>query len=140
MKSKPIYIVIAEDDADDQLLLHDALIENGLDSIRTSFVQDGQELLDLLVEDSQLPDIILLDLNMPRKDGRESLREIKANKNFSHIPIIVFTTSNNEEDIKYTYREGGSTYITKPALFSDLVDTLGTLKKYWFEKAVLVHR
>ena len=140
MKSKPIYLVIAEDDVDDQLLLQDALVESGLDNIRINFVQNGEELLQLLDEQSHLPDLILLDLNMPRKDGRESLKEIKANKNLSHIPIIIFTTSNNEEDIKYTYREGGSTYITKPALFSDLVDTLGTVKKYWFEKAVLVHR
>lgn len=140
MKSKPLYIIIAEDDADDRLLLQDALVENGLTDIKTSFAEDGDELLSMLNGNNVLPDLIMLDLNMPRKDGRQSLREIKSDDQLRHIPIIIFTTSNSEEDIKYTYKEGGNTFITKPALFSDLVDTLATLKKYWFEKAVLADR
>ncbi|MEM9856023.1 MAG: response regulator [Bacteroidota bacterium] len=137
MKSRSMYLMIAEDDLDDRLLLKDALEENNFSSSDTQFAGNGEELITLLSTADQLPDLIMLDLNMPKKDGREALKEIRGNREWKHIPIIIFTTSNDEKDIKYSYREGGNTFITKPARFSDLVDTLGTLKTYWFEKAAL---
>lgn len=137
MKSRAIHLVIAEDDIDDRLLMADALNENGINMNSTVFAEDGDQLLKLLKGAKVLPDIIMLDLNMPKKDGREALKEIRADYTLKHIPIIVFTTSNSEEDIKLAYHEGGNTFITKPALYSELVDTLATIKKYWFEKAAL---
>ncbi|TRX60534.1 response regulator [Fulvivirga sp. M361] len=139
MISRSIQIMIAEDDLDDRLLIEDAFKENGISLLTTSFAGDGDELLTLLKDRVELPDIIMLDLNMPKKDGREALKEIRANNLLKHIPIIIFTTSNAEEDIRLAYQEGGNTYITKPSLFSELVDTVGIIKRYWFEKAALVH-
>ncbi len=137
MKSRSIHLIIAEDDLDDRLLIEDALNDNGINLTTTTFVEDGDMLLEKLKNSKNLPDLIMLDLNMPKKDGREALREIRADQALKHIPIIVFTTSNSEEDIKMAYFEGGNTFITKPPLYSDLVDTLGIIKQYWFEKAAL---
>lgn len=137
MSSKRLNIWIAEDDQDDRLLIEDAFIANGVSKRQILFIADGEELLDRLNADGTLPGIILLDLNMPRKDGREALKEIRSQQVFKHIPIIIFTTSNSEEDIRLAYQQGSNTYITKPNLYSDLVDTTGIIKKYWFEKAAL---
>lgn len=128
---------IAEDDPDDQLLMMDALTEIEVPAADITFVPDGQELIRMLSSISQLPSLILLDLNMPKMDGREALKEIKGNQALHHIPVIVFTTSTSEDDIAMTYRCGGNSYFTKPSLFTDLVDTLATIKKYWLQKAIL---
>jgi CheY-like chemotaxis protein len=138
--ARPITILIADDDADDRMMASEALEESRLaNDLR--FVEDGEELLDYLyhrgrfagVDDSPRPGLILLDLNMPRKDGREALREIKGDPTLRSIPIVVLTTSKAEEDIYRTYDLGVNSFITKPVLFESLVEVMKTLGKYWFE-------
>lgn len=137
---KPIVILLVDDDADDRMLARDALAESRLaNDLRE--VEDGEQLLDYLHRrgayadpaSSPRPGLILLDLNMPRKDGREALKEIKADANFRHIPIVVLTTSKAEEDIYRTYDLGVSSFITKPVSFDGLVSVMRVLGKYWFE-------
>ncbi|UOB19174.1 response regulator [Abyssalbus ytuae] len=129
--------IIAEDDDDDKLLIQDALEENGITYADTMYVDDGLQLLEKLEHPDLYPTVILLDLNMPKKDGRETLREIKNNELLKHIPVVVFTTSNSLEDIKLSYQYGGNTYFTKPPHFSELVEIMGLIKKYWLEKAAI---
>ena len=137
---KPITILMADDDSEDRMLAQEALDESRLLN-ELSFVEDGQELLDYLFNHGKYadkkkyptPGIILLDLNMPKKDGREALKEIKAEKRLRSIPIIVLTTSKAEKDILSTYDLGVSSFITKPVSFEGLVDVMKTLNKYWFE-------
>jgi two-component system response regulator len=140
MTAKPILILMAEDDADDRLLVKEALEESRvLNELR--FVEDGEELLDYLRRQgryaadgaSPRPGLVLLDLNMPRKDGREALREIKADPDLRRIPIVVMTTSKAEEDIFRSYDSGASSYITKPVTFERLVELMKTLGQYWIE-------
>jgi len=138
--SKIINILIADDDEDDRLLMREALEENNLLN-NFYFVENGEELMDYLYhrgiyQDSQTfprPNIILLDLNMPKKDGREALKEIKADPNFRSIPIIVLTTSQAEEDILRSYDLGVNSFITKPVTFDLLVNIMKTFSQYWFE-------
>ena len=140
MKRKPLPILMAEDDEDDRLLAQDAFMESKL-SNPLFFVHDGEELLDYLYhrgryvskEQFPLPGLILLDLNMPRKDGREALREIKSDANLQRIPIIVLTTSKEEEDILRSYSLGVSSFITKPVTFEQLVEVIQCIGQYWFE-------
>ncbi len=135
-----ITILIAEDDADDRLLLADAFHEARL-RVDLRFVCDGDELLDYLwrreaymdPETSPRPGLILLDLNMPRKDGREALAEIKGSTAFRHIPVVALTTSSANEDVMRTYALGGNSYIAKPVSFAALVDLVRSLVHYWFE-------
>jgi len=137
---KSIIILIADDDAEDRMLLKEALEENRLKNTM-QFVENGEELLDYLhnrgkfsdKEKYQLPGLILLDLNMPKKDGREALKEIKADPHLRLIPVVVLTTSKAEEDILKTYDLGVSSFITKPVTFASLVDMMKTLSDYWFE-------
>jgi CheY-like chemotaxis protein len=137
---QPITILMADDDADDRLLVQDAFRESGLAGDLV-FVGDGVELLDYLYQRQRYgepraaprPDLILLDLNMPRKDGREALRDIKADANLRRIPVVVLTTSKAEEDILRTYDLGAAGYITKPVTFEGLVEAVKTLRKYWLE-------
>ncbi|NET32373.1 MAG: response regulator [Cyanothece sp. SIO1E1] len=131
---------MADDDPDDCLLAREALEESRLAN-KLFFVSDGEELMDYLyrreqytdVNKSPRPGLILLDLNMPRKDGREALREIKADPDLRHIPIVVLTTSKTEEDIYRTYNLGANSFIIKPVTFGSLVEVMKTLAKYWFE-------
>ena len=140
----PVTILIAEDDLDDRLLTKEALVEARL-SNDLRFVGDGDELLDYLRHrghyrdpaSSPRPGLILLDLNMPRKDGRETLRELKSDPDLRHIPVIVLTTSRSEGDVRRCYELGGNSYITKPTSFNGLVETLIALGKYWLEIAEL---
>ena len=135
-----ITILLADDDPDDRELTRDALQECRLAN-DVHFVEDGEELMDYLnrrggykkLAGAPLPGLILLDLNMPRKDGREALKEIKANPEFRRIPIVVLTTSKAEEDILRTYDLGVNSYVTKPVTFDSLVETIKVLGKYWFE-------
>jgi CheY-like chemotaxis protein len=137
---KPITILLADDDADDRILTKEALTESRvINDLR--FVEDGEYLLDYLhrrgrytsPEASPRPGLILLDLNMPRKDGREALREIKGDPNLRSIPIVVLTTSKAEEDIYRTYDLGVNSFITKPVTFDGLVAVMRGLGRYWFE-------
>lgn len=137
MLKPKLQIIVAEDDVDDKLLLLDALSENLIDESKVVFAEDGEDLLNKLENADRIPTIIILDLNMPKKDGREALKEIKMNEKFKHIPVIVLTTSSSEVDVAMTYKEGGNTYFTKPRLYSDLVEMVGVIKKYWLEKALL---
>ena len=137
---RPITILLADDDADDRMLARDALKESRLaNDLR--HVENGEELMDYLhrrgdyadPEKSPTPGLILLDLNMPRKDGREALREIKSDAKLRHIPVVVLTTSKAEEDIYRTYDLGVNSFITKPVTFDGLVNVMRTLGSYWFE-------
>jgi len=140
----PITILMADDDPDDRFLIHEAFEESKLvHDLR--FVKDGEELMDYLYRRGQYtdpnlsprPGVILLDLNMPLKDGREALKEIKSDLKLRSIPIVVLTTSKAEEDILYTYELGASSYITKPTTFDKLMDTIYVIGKYWLEIAEL---
>ncbi len=137
---RPITILIADDDPEDRMLAAEALKESRLaNDIR--FVEDGEELIDYLSmrgrfanpDDAPRPGVILLDLNMPRKDGREALREIKESADLRRIPIIVLTTSKAEIDIYRSYDLGVNSFIVKPVTFDSLVEVMQVLRKYWFE-------
>lgn len=137
---KPITILVADDDPDDRVLVQEALEESRLANT-LYFVKDGEELMEYLhrrgaYQDSQSsprPGLILLDLNMPRKDGREALREIKSDPVLRSIPVIVLTTSKAEEDICRTYDLGVNSFITKPVTFDSFVEMIRVLGQYWFE-------
>jgi len=138
--SRPVVILLADDDADDRDLTRMALDKNRLlNELHT--VADGEELMDYLYHRgayapparSPVPGIILLDLNMPRKDGREALAEIKADPVLRRIPVVVMTTSNAERDIFSTYDLGASSFITKPVTFAGLVEVIRVLGQYWFQ-------
>ena len=138
--ARSIEILIADDDAEDRMLILDALKESRLKN-NVQCVENGEELMQYLQNKGKfsdkkkypMPGIILLDLNMPKKDGREALKEIKAEKKFKNIPIIILTTSKAEEDVLKTYNLGANSFITKPVTFTAMVDVMNTLKKYWFE-------
>jgi CheY-like chemotaxis protein len=137
---KPITILYADDDAEDRMLVRDAWAENRLAN-ELHFVEDGEELMDYLRRRGQytnlagepLPGMILLDLNMPRKDGREALQEIKADPRLRSIPVVILTTSKADEDILRAYDLGVNSFILKPVTFESLVEITRTLSKYWFE-------
>ena len=143
----PMTILSAEDDLDDCLLVEDAFRESGQEG-NLHFVQDGATLLQYLRREgdytvpaiSPRPDLILLDLNMPGIDGRESLAEIKADPDLRSIPVVVLTTSSAEEDILYTYDLGCAGYITKPVSFQGMLDVVKGLYQYWFEIVELIGR
>jgi CheY-like chemotaxis protein len=138
--TRPITIVLADDDQDDCLLTREALDESRLaNDLR--IVGDGEELLEYLRREGRYADpatsptagLILLDLNMPRKDGREALREIKADPALRAIPIVVLTTSRAEEEVYRSYDLGASSFIAKPVSFEGLVEVMRGLGRYWFE-------
>jgi CheY-like chemotaxis protein len=136
----PITILLADDDPDDCMMVKEALVESRvLNQLAT--VADGEELMDYLhrrgryesLRGVPYPGVILLDLNMPRKDGREALAEIKSDPHLRKIPVVVLTTSKAEEDIYRTYDLGVNSYITKPVTFEGLVDVMRTIGRYWIE-------
>ena len=139
-KHRGITILMADDDPEDRMLAKDALEESHLVN-DLQFVEDGEDLMDYLyrrgrygeLTNSPLPGLILLDLNMPRKDGREALKEIKADPNLKRIPVVILTTSKAEEDIFRTYDLGVSGFVVKPVAFEGLVHVMKTLVQYWFE-------
>jgi CheY-like chemotaxis protein len=140
-------ILMADDDEEDRELTRDALEAAHLvNDIR--FVSDGQELLDYLRGEGKYqggdkaprPGIILLDLNMPKKDGREALAEIKADESLRQIPVVVLTTSSDDEDVVRSYDLGVNSFITKPVTFASLVEVMGAWTRYWFEIVELPRR
>ncbi len=142
-RSKPI-ILVADDDDDDLLLIRTAFEEI---QVKAPFfmVKDGEELMDFLhcrgkyhdPTSAPRPGLILLDLNMPRKDGREALMEIKADPELRQIPVVILTTSRAEEDVKHTYDLGANSFIVKPGTYEGLTNVIKTVTRYWFEVVTL---
>ncbi|HLH18385.1 MAG TPA: response regulator [Bryobacteraceae bacterium] len=136
----PITILYADDDAEDRMLVLEAFKESRLRN-ELHFVEDGEELMDYLhrrgafahLAGHPLPGLILLDLNMPRKDGREALEEIKRDPVLRAIPVVVLTTSKAEEDILRAYNLGVSSFVVKPVTFDSLVEVTRMLQRWWFE-------
>lgn len=140
--TEDIFILIAEDDADDRFLLQAAFEENGF-SDRLQFVENGVEALEHLYalthanEDQTIvfPKFVLLDLNMPKKDGREVLKELKSHPQLKNIPVIIFSTTNNEQEMRRCYELGANSYITKPNNFENLIKTVAALRSYWIQNS-----
>lgn len=140
MANSTVEILIAEDDPEDQILLTEAWQEVGADEAVT-FVGDGEQLLEYLraegtyadLSDAPLPGLVLLDLNMPRCDGREALAAIRHDPRLACIPVVVLTTSAAATDIDYVYSMGANSFIQKPDSFADLVDSLKLISAYWFD-------
>ncbi len=133
----PLVILMADDDEDDRQNTAEAFREHHLANDFYT-VNDGEELMEFLhrrgkYRDAPRPGLILLDLNMPRKDGREALREIKSDPSLRQIPVVILTTSREEEDILRTYDLGANSFITKPVGFESLVELVDTMGRYWFQ-------
>lgn len=139
MAREPLFILLADDDPDDRMMAAEALEESRvLNELAT--VQDGEELLEFLRctgryadREPRLPGLILLDLNMPRMDGREALQEIKSDPGLRRIPVVVLTTSRAEADIVKTYDLGVNSFVSKPVTFDGLVAIMSELGRYWIE-------
>ena len=139
IQADPIIILMADDDPDDRLLIEDALEENRLAN-DLHFVEDGEQLMAYLhrhdgyshLATAPLPGLILLDLNMPKKDGREALAEIKADPKLRCIPIVILTTSKTEEDICRAYKLNCNCYITKPVDLKQFVEVIRSIENFWF--------
>ncbi|GAB3696703.1 response regulator [Spirosoma flavus] len=136
---KPIHILLVDDDEDDRYLTKEAFQQH-YPASRISFAEDGEDLMDFLTYQGRytgashtLPELILLDLNMPRKDGREALREIKSDRQFRHIPIVVLTTSDARDDVETSYLNGANSFITKPPTFQRLSEVTRAIVQYWFD-------
>lgn len=127
-------ILIADDDADDRFMLKEAFENIGITN-QLVFAENGDELMKFLEPGNNLckyPGLILLDLNMPKKDGRETLKEIKSNKKFKHIPTIIFTTSTSENDLVASYNSGANSYIVKPSSYDKLLQVVNSIHEFWF--------
>lgn len=145
MHRKPtlMTILIADDDADDRMFLEQAMRQNGYDQdIR--FVEDGEELMEYLKRQGRYnesnapwPNMLILDLNMPRKNGFQALSEIKDDPKLRRLPVIVMTTSSADEDVVKTYNLGVNSFVTKPFNYNRLVEMVGTLKTYWMDTVKL---
>ena len=137
---KSVRILIVDDDADDRLLIRKAFDENAL-MCQLEFVENGEGMVRLLThrlaargsDVPELPNLILLDLNMPRMDGREALQWIKKQATLKHIPVVVLTASDAGDDIRNAYDLGGSSFVVKPSPFDELVGTVGAIWEYWCE-------
>jgi len=135
-----VTILMADDDEEDSMLVREALIESQL-PIELYIVSNGEELMDYLYNRGQYtdnsraprPGLILLDLNMPKKNGLETLQDIKTDPQLRRIPVVVLTTSSAEEDIYTTYNLGANSFIIKPETYASLIEMINTLGKYWFE-------
>ncbi|MBN2475500.1 MAG: response regulator [Pirellulales bacterium] len=139
-RSKPFTILMADDDADDCMLVRDALDELQLPH-QLYFVRDGEELADYLQRrgdygdgrNAPCPDLILLDMKMPKRDGREAIQQLKSDPQLRRIPIVALTTSTAADDVQFSYDMGVNSYVTKPVTFRDLVAMMSILCTYWFE-------
>lgn len=145
MTAKTSIVILMADDDDDDILLTQKALKQGKLLNELYCVQDGEQLMDYLLRQGDYtdaakaprPGVILLDLNMPKKDGREALKEIKDNPELKDIPIVVFTTSKAEEDIYRSYKLGVNSFITKPVTFERLIEVMQMIGKYWFEIVTL---
>lgn len=136
-------ILIADDDADDRLFINEALRHHQLD-YQVKFVEDGEELMNYLThqngfsdDNAPKPSLILLDLNMPRKNGFQALAEIKAHPRLKRLPVVILSTSSSTEDVDRTYALGVNSYMVKPNSFNRLTEMIGSLKSYWIETVQL---
>lgn len=144
MSTLPITILVADDDPDDRMMIEEAFEENRVVNA-VEFVEDGEQLMAYLRREGDYahlagrpyPGIVLLDLNMPRKDGREALKELKADPDLCRIPVVVLTTSQAEEDIYRTYGLGVSSFVTKPVTFEGLVEAIKVICQYWIQIVAL---
>jgi CheY-like chemotaxis protein len=132
MKAKQ-QILIVDDDADDREIIKDAFVSGSFD-MEYICLENGDRLVEHLETNSQHVSLILLDLNMPGKDGRESLKQIKTSKRFHHIPVVVFTTSSSQRDQIMAYDLGANCFITKPDTFNKLLEITGCIMKLWIER------
>ncbi|MDJ1482056.1 response regulator [Cytophagaceae bacterium YF14B1] len=137
------YILVADDDADDRFLLQNAFQEEKIPN-PVIYFRDGVELVDHLHkqqnDESLTPGLIILDLNMPRKDGRQALKEIKSNPEWRFIPVLVFTTSEAEKDIEESYQLGANSYIVKPSDYTKLTDLIRSIRDFWLGSVTLPRR
>ena len=138
-KPMPMTILIADDDADDRMFLEQAMRQNGYQQ-GIQFVEDGEDLMAYLrrqgrynEQNAPWPNMLILDLNMPRKNGFQALAEIKDDPKLRRLPVIVMTTSSADEDIARTYNSGVNSFVTKPFNFNRLVEMVSTLKTYWMD-------
>lgn len=135
-----LFVLIAEDDADDRFLLQNAFEEMGYTD-KLEFVENGVELMDFLENNSNnsnsVPGFILLDLNMPKKDGREVLKELKQHDDYKTIPVVVFSTTKNETEVKRCYELGANTYVVKPVSYDSLLKFVENIRSYWFNVATI---
>lgn len=142
--SKTLTVLLADDDEEDRLMARDAWRESAFNG-EIRFVEDGEDLMDYLrkrgrfhdASDAPVPDLVLLDLNMPRKDGREALVEIKRDPALRSIPVVVLTTSKRDEDVQRSYQAGASSFIVKPVTFEGLVTVMRELRRYWADLVTL---
>lgn len=123
------YILSVEDDEDDQMLLETVLAEDGFGA-KLEFVGNGVELMKKLAGMEQYPSLILLDLNMPKMDGREALKKLKENPAYAQIPVIIFSTTKNEREIKLCYELGASSYLVKPSTYNGFLEAIDSIKKF----------
>ena len=143
-RGRSILILMADDDAEDRMMMADAFVESHL-AIPLRFVEDGEQLMDYLFHrgaytdpaSAPHPGLILLDLNMPKKDGWKALQEIKNAPMLRHIPIVILTTSKAQQDVDRSYDLGVNSFITKPVTLTGLVEVVTMLGKYWFEIVAL---
>jgi CheY-like chemotaxis protein len=138
-----VRILIIDDDADDRYLMQTAFAENNI-QCEIQFVEDGSEVFDFLYRQGkykdvggELPNLILLDLNMPKKDGRQVLLEIKRSPQFQHIPVIIFTTSKSPDDVRQIYINGANSFVNKPSSFDKLLEVTRNIGHYWGETVTL---
>jgi CheY-like chemotaxis protein len=132
---KQALVLIAEDDKDDRFLLQNAFVESG-NFEQLNFVENGVEVLkyldDIATSDNEsYPDLIILDLNMPKKNGKEVLAELKGNAVFKNIPVIIYTTTNSEIEKQKCFELGASTYIVKPVSFEALIEVVDSIRTNW---------
>lgn len=136
MKTRPI-VLIVDDDADDREIIRDAFLTKRAEP-EYVFIENGDQLMEYLNQQKDnglLPSLVLLDLNMPGKDGREALKEIKSNSNFQGIPIVIFTTSSSGRDKQSAYNLGANCFVTKPDTFNKLVDLTDSIGQLWLSEA-----
>ncbi len=142
--TKSVHVLLADDEEDDRFLTREAFTQH-FPASQVSFVDDGEDLINYLTyagryvgAEHTLPELILLDLNMPRKDGRTALREIKESDTLRHIPTIILSTSDAAEDVEQSYFNGANSFITKPPTFQQLSEVAKAIGQYWF-RVVTVH-
>jgi len=139
MQEKEMTLVVSEDDDDDFFMIEKAMETRGINGFRVKRIYDGEALMDFLNKQHDAVDsmVILLDLNMPKKDGRQALREIKTDPALKKIPILVLTTSEAKEDILQSYQLGANAYFIKPSSFKEFEDMIATISHHWFKFARL---